>query len=75
MQYVIHKLYTELHAGYEIEDEEKIAAEIAELIIKIKRIYQQESHAKRRAEARAKRTATKQGPESSVIFFYDSVVQ
>lgn len=76
MQYVIHKLYTELHADYEIEDEEKIAAEIAELIIKIKRIYQQESRAKRRAEARAKQSATKQSPESNVKnFFNDSVVQ
>jgi hypothetical protein len=60
-------MHTELQSagpGYEMEDEEEIAIEIAELITKIKRIYQQESRAKRQAEARAKRSAPKQGPAS-----------
>ena len=49
-------------ARYETENEEEVATEIAELITKIKRIYQQESRAKRQAEARAKRSAAKQHP-------------
>ena len=67
-------MHSELHSGYGVEDEEKIAAEIAELILKMKRIYQQESRAKRQAEARAKRSAPKQGPDSNVNI-NDCVVQ
>ena len=63
---MIYNLHSELQSGYEIEDEEKTAAEIAELITKMKRIYQQESRAKKRAEARAKQSAPKQGPDSKI---------
>ena len=63
---LIYNLHSELQSGYEIEDEEKTAAEIAELITKMKRIYQQESRAKKRAEARAKQSAPKQGPDSKI---------
>ena len=66
MRCLIYNLNSELHSGYEIEDEEKIAAEIAELITKMKRIYQQESRAKKQAEARAKRSTPKQGPDLNV---------
>ena len=66
MQYLIYNLHSELHSGYGVEDEEKNAAEIAELITKMKRIYQRESRAKKKAEARAKQSAPKQGPDSNV---------
>ena len=58
-------MHTELRTNSESEDEERIAAEIAELVTKIKRIYQQESRAKRQAQAIAKRSAPKQGPASN----------
>ena len=69
-------IHTELHdqsARYETENEEEIATEIAELITKIKRIYQQESRAKRQAEARAKRSAAKQHSAAESNVKRDSV--
>ena len=54
-------MHTELRSNSETEHKERIAAEIAELVTKIKRIYQQESRAKRQAQAIAKSSALKLG--------------
>ena len=49
----------DLRANSEIENEEAIVAEIAELMGRMKQIYQRESRAERQVQAVAKRSAPK----------------